>query len=136
MSAVRPDDTNSATTMRTVIDAIDGDLRHFGNANRQVVVQTKLLALNAVIEAARAGDAGRSFSVVAQEVQRLSQHAAEAADRFQLSMQARIDRSRDMVGDLEGARLTDLAQGLVQLIVRNLYERTADVRWWATDTAL
>lgn len=29
-----------------------------------------------------------------------------------------------------------MAQGLVQLIVRNLYERTADVRWWATDDAL
>ena len=37
---------------------------------------------------------------------------------------------------MEGARLTDLAQTLVQLIVRNLFERTADVRWWATDTAL
>ncbi len=32
-------------------------------------------------------------------------------------------------------RLTDLARTLVQLIVRNLYERTADVRWWATESA-
>jgi YD repeat-containing protein len=41
-----------------------------------------------------------------------------------------------LVGDLEGARLIDLAESLVQLIVRNLYERTADVRWWATDASL
>ncbi len=33
-------------------------------------------------------------------------------------------------------RLIDLAQTLVQFIVRNLFERTADVRWWATDHAL
>ncbi|MFO1066705.1 MAG: methyl-accepting chemotaxis protein [Pirellulales bacterium] len=32
-------------------------------------------------------------------------------------------------------RLIEMAQTLVQLIVRNLYERTADVRWWATDKA-
>lgn len=41
-----------------------------------------------------------------------------------------------MVGKLEGARLIDLAESLVQLIVRNLYERTADVRWWATEPVL
>lgn len=35
----------------------------------------------------------------------------------------------------DAQRLTEMAQTLVQLIVRNLYERTADVRWWATDAA-
>ena len=43
--------------------------------------------------------------------------------------------SETLVEQMEGVRLIDLAQSLVQLIVRNLYERTADVRWWATDTA-
>ena len=33
-------------------------------------------------------------------------------------------------------RLENIAQNVVQLIVRNLYERTADVRWWATDPSL
>jgi hypothetical protein len=41
-----------------------------------------------------------------------------------------------LVGQVEGEKQVDLAQSLVQLIVRNLYERTADVRWWATDSAL
>src|SRR3546814_5530045 len=40
------------------------------------------------------------------------------------------------VKDLEGPRLTDMAQTMVQLIVRNLYERTCDCRWWATDDAM
>ena len=122
--------------VRGVIEQINSDLQHYGVANRQVVMQTKLLALNAVIEAARAGDAGRSFSVVANEVQRLAGQAADAADLFQNRVQTRIAESRKLVDVLEGARLIDLAESLVQLIVRNLYERTADVRWWATDTWL
>lgn len=127
---------SAALDMRSVIDTIDHDLGKFASTNKAVVTQTKLLALNAVIEAARAGEAGRSFAVVAQEVQRLSEKSAETAALFQTTMQSRISRSRAMVDGLEGARLVDLAQSLVQLIVRNLYERTADVRWWSTDSAL
>jgi hypothetical protein len=127
---------SSAANMRGVIDAIDSDLRKYASTNKAVVTQTKLLALNAVIEAARAGDAGKSFAVVAQEVQRLSERSAQTVESFQAAMQGRIASSRQMVGGLESTRLVDLAQALVQLIVRNLYERTADVRWWATDSAL
>lgn len=35
----------------------------------------------------------------------------------------------------EYQRLSEMSQALIQLIVRNLFERTADVRWWATDEA-
>jgi hypothetical protein len=129
-------ETEAPAGMRDVIETINADLGRFGAANRQVVMQTKLLALNAVIEAARAGEAGRSFAVVAHEVQRLAEQAAEIADKFQTSVHERITLSRGLVDTLEGARMVDLAQSLVQLIVRNLYERTADVRWWATDAAL
>jgi len=129
----------SPRAMRVVMDGISGELQSYSASNLQIAKQTKLLAINAIIEAARAGEVGKGFAVVADEVQRLANSAADVAARFQDILHGRIAMSKSMseslVDEMEGARLVDLAQSLVQLIVRNLYERTADVRWWATDTA-
>jgi len=133
---------NAATprSMRVVTEGIGQDLERFSADNTHVVKQIKLLAINALIEAARAGEMGKGFAVVANEVQRLAQIATDIASKFEANVLSRIGLSRSMadslVSEMEGVRLTDLAQTLVQLIVRNLFERTADVRWWATDTAL
>jgi hypothetical protein len=130
----------SPRAMRLVMDRISGDLNGYSMSNQSVVMQTRMLAINAVIESARAGEAGKGFAVVAHEVQRLAGQAAEIAQKFEGTVMGGIALGRSMSeklqGEIEGVRLTDLAQTLVQLIVRNLYERTADVRWWATDAAL
>ena len=130
----------SPRAMRLIVDEISQDLSRYSTSNQTIVKQTKLLAINAIIEAARAGDRGKGFAVVAEEVQHLADQSAEIATRFEQTVLTRVGLSRNLsealVSEMEGVRLTDLAQTLVQLIVRNLYERTADVRWWATDTAL
>ncbi|WP_010246030.1 methyl-accepting chemotaxis protein [Acetivibrio cellulolyticus] len=49
------------------------------NVIKSIARQTKLLALNATIEAAKAGDAGKSFSVVAQEIKKLAAQSNDSA---------------------------------------------------------
>lgn len=127
-----------------LIDGIEQDVQQFGANNEEIAFQTTLLSLNASIEAARAGEVGRSFAVVAQEVKSLANQASQNSKRFREVVMKRITDSKraaeeivdQIVKDLEGPRLTDMAQTMVQLIVRNLYERTCDCRWWATDDAM
>ncbi len=107
---------------------------------QQVTSTTKILALNALIEATRAGDAGKGFAVVAQEVKTISQRITEIASALQQSMTAKTQElnqlGQKLVNNIRGGRLVDLSLNMIEIIDRNLYERSCDVRWWATDSAV
>jgi twitching motility protein PilJ len=82
-----------------------------------ITEQTNVLALNAAIQAASAGEAGRGFSVVAEEVQRLAERSADATRQISTLVRAIQTDTQDAVaamerstqGVVEGAKLNDNA---------------------------
>ncbi|CAG9179399.1 methyl-accepting chemotaxis protein [Cupriavidus pampae] len=82
-----------------------------------ITEQTNVLALNAAIQAASAGEAGRGFSVVAEEVQRLAERSGEATKQIGALIRTIQTDTQDAVhamerstqGVVEGARLSDNA---------------------------
>jgi hypothetical protein len=106
----------------------------------QVARSTKMLALNALIESARAGDQGAGFAVVAREVSEVADRARLLSEELSSELGPRIEEltalGHQLVGRVRGQRLADLALNVIELLDRNLYERSCDVRWWATDAAL
>jgi hypothetical protein len=100
----------------------------------------KMLAINAMVVAARAGEAGRSFGIVADEFKRISTEIDHVASALEHEVKADLNELSEIggaiLGQLRGARLADLALNAIEIIDRNLYERTCDVRWWATDSAI
>ncbi len=107
-----------------------------------ITEQTNVLALNAAIQAASAGEAGRGFTVVAEEVQRLAERSAEATKQISAivktiqtdthdAVSAMENATRDVV---EGAQLSDAAGQALSEIGQVSMETARLIEQISTDT--
>ena len=95
------DETNSITTevgnsieqLRTETEQING----FVTLISDIAGQTNLLSLNASIESARAGEAGRGFSVVAEEIRKLADQSKDAAKEIQNNVERITEHTQETV---------------------------------------
>jgi twitching motility protein PilJ len=111
-----------------------------------ITEQTNVLALNAAIQAASAGDAGRGFSVVAEEVQRLAERSADATRQIAALVKAIQTDTQDAVaamerstqGVVESTRLSDAAgNALIDIdrVTRQLAELIEQISKQTSDEA-
>lgn len=115
-----------------IAEKLDSAIDKVDNINHK----THVLSVNASIEAARAGTFGRPFGIVAANMSELSDETIKITERMRKDTKEILEVGtliKSQSKEYRGNRLSDLALVNIDLIDRNLYERTADVRWWATD---
>jgi methyl-accepting chemotaxis protein len=95
------DDTGASLGQIVNLEAMSRRIDKFVDGIALIAVQTSMLAVSGAVEAARAGDSGRGFAVVSNDIRGLAREAADSADRIKDMVRGILDQIASVRRDLE-----------------------------------
>lgn len=133
---------NTVEDASLVVDKLNNDSSKIGEVLeviRSIAEQTNLLALNAAIEAARAGEQGRGFAVVADEVRSLASRTQESTESIHQIIEGLQNSAKEAAVAMQDgkshAAIGVEKSGLVQEVLQSINQAITEIRTQSTEIA-